>query len=177
MNEADIPVLGTDTTERVCFYERDFYVLSNFSAFKVKWKEIWFDTSEAAYHWEKFPDQPYIQAAIRNAISAHDAFKLAEVNRAFRRSDWDLVKLGVMQNILRAKLKQHEYVRRKLLATGGRLLVEDSWRDSYWGWGPDRNGLNMLGRLWMQLREELMAGMQEEDHEQKRENSNRFQVG
>lgn len=26
---------GLDTPERVCFYEQDFYVLSNFSAFNL----------------------------------------------------------------------------------------------------------------------------------------------
>ncbi|WP_411543268.1 NADAR domain-containing protein, partial [Escherichia coli] len=44
---------------------------------------------------------------------------------------------------------QHEYVRRKLLATGNRCLIENSWRDDFWGWGPNRDGKNMLGTLWM----------------------------
>ena len=37
---------------------------------------------------------------------------------ALRRPDWDVVKVEVMRNILRAKADQHEYVRRKLLITG-----------------------------------------------------------
>ncbi len=89
------------------------------------------------------------------AQSAHDAFKLAEANKEHRRPDWDDVKVGIMHDILRAKAQQHEYVRRKLLATGDRILVEDSWRDSYWGWGPNRDGQNMLGKLWMEVRAEL----------------------
>jgi len=60
-----------------------------------------------------------------------------------------------MRDILRAKVTQHEYVHRKLLATGDRELVEDSWRDSYWGWGPDKKGTNMLGKLWMEVRTEI----------------------
>ena len=52
-------------------------------------------------------------------------------------------------------MHQHEYVRRKLLETGRRDLVEDSWRDGFWGWGEDRVGKNMLGRLWMDIRDEL----------------------
>jgi predicted NAD-dependent protein-ADP-ribosyltransferase YbiA (DUF1768 family) len=62
-----------------------------------------------------------------------------------------------MSNILRLKLAQHEYVRRKLLATGDRDLIEDSWRDDFWGWGPNRDGQNMLGKLWMEIRAELRA--------------------
>jgi predicted NAD-dependent protein-ADP-ribosyltransferase YbiA (DUF1768 family) len=64
-----------------------------------------------------------------------------------------------MLNILRAKAEQHEYVRRKLLATGDRELIEDSWRDDFWGWGANRDGQNMLGKLWMQVRADIRAAM------------------
>lgn len=148
---------GLDTPERVCFYEQDYYVLSNFSAFRLRWEGFSFDTSEAAYHWEKFPDHPGLQDAVRLALSAHEAFKIATSPQAkeYRRRDWDDVKVGIMRRILRAKADQHEYVRRKLLATGDRLLVENSWRDDFWGWGPNGDGKNMLGRLWMEVRAEL----------------------
>lgn len=142
---------------RVLFYEREFYVLSNFSAFRLNWGGLDFDTSEAAYHWEKFPSQPALQRLIHEAPSAHAAFKSAELNRVCRRADWDDVKLGIMKRILRAKADQHEYVRRKLLETGDRELIEDSWRDDYWGWGPNGDGQNMLGRLWMEVRSDLRA--------------------
>lgn len=146
---------GLDTPERVCFYEQDFYVLSNFSAFSIKWKGLRFDTSEHAYHWEKFPDHPALRNAVRDAGSAHESLKIATANKMFRRPDWDDVKLDIMREILCAKAEQHEYVRRKLLATGDRELVENSWRDDFWGWGPNRNGQNWLGKLWMEVRAEL----------------------
>lgn len=141
----------------VFFYERDFYVLSNFSAFRLQWNGSTYDTSEHAYHAMKFPDFPDIQHRIYRAPSAHEAFKIAEQQRAHRRADWDDIKIGVMREMLLAKAMQHEYVRRKLLATGDRLLVEDSWRDDYWGWGPNRDGQNMLGKLWMEVRAALRA--------------------
>ena len=146
---------GLDTDTQVFFYEQDFYVLSNFSAFTLRWKDCVFHTSEAAYHWEKFPESPMIQAWILSADSAHEAFKIAERYAHARRPDWDAVKVDIMRDILRAKTNQHEYVRRKLLATGDRELIENSWRDSFWGWGPDRDGQNMLGKLWMEIRAEL----------------------
>lgn len=148
---------GLDTYTHVYFYEQEFYVLSNFSAFTLQWKGIRFDTSEAAYHWEKFPgpNSKSLRAFIRLAPSAHEAFKRAEQYRDHRRPDWDGVKVDVMRDILRAKVEQHEYVRRKLLETGDRELVENSWRDSFWGWGEDEKGQNMLGKLWMEIRAEL----------------------
>lgn len=158
---APIEMHGLDTAERVCFYEQDFYVLSNFSAFTLRWEGRRFDTSEAAYHWEKFPDYTAIRFDIQSAPSAHEAFKIAERNKRFRRPDWDDVKVGIMETILFAKATQHEYVMRKLLATGDRELVENSWRDDFWGWGPNRDGRNMLGKLWMKLRAEFATAKAE----------------
>jgi len=149
---------GLDTPERVCFYEQDFYVLSNFSAFNLKWDGLVFATLEHAYHWEKFYDVnqgQHIKQFIHRAPSAHEAFKIAERMRDSRRPDWDLVKVEIMRKMLKEKARQHEYVRRKLLATGDRELVENSWRDSFWGWGPNRDGQNMLGKLWMEVRATL----------------------
>ena len=158
-------MLTLDTDTQVFFYEQDFYVLSNFSAFTLNWEGWRFDTSEAAYHWEKFAHMNEVGIigghechqcyVIRRAESAHAAFKIAEANKAARRADWDAVKIDVMRRILRAKANQHEYVRRKLLATGDRELIENSWRDDFWGWGPNRDGENMLGKLWMEIRAEL----------------------
>ena len=144
-----------DTDTQVFFYEQDFYVLSNFSAFTLQWKGLRFDTSEAAYHWEKFPFNPSVAYKIIEAPSAHEAFKIAAEFKHLRRFNWDEVKVDIMRDILRAKVDQHEYVRRKLLATGDREIVEDSWRDGYWGWGVNKDGLNMLGKLWMEIRNEL----------------------
>ncbi|MES2958502.1 MAG: NADAR family protein [Pseudomonadota bacterium] len=145
-----------DTDRQVFFYEQDFYVLSNFSAFTLMWKGQLYDTSEAAYHSEKFAERD-LRVRIMHAASAHDAFKFAELWKERRRPDWDDVKVDIMRDILRAKAEQHEYVRRKLLATGDRELVEDSWRDDYLGWGANRDGKNMLGRLWMEVRADLRA--------------------
>ena len=60
-----------------------------------------------------------------------------------------------MRAILKEKAQQHEYVRRKLLETGDRELIENSWRDGFWGWAPNGEGQNMLGKLWMEVRTEL----------------------
>jgi len=48
-----------DTDERVCFYEQEFYMLSNFSAFEVDLYGQTFKTSEHAYQWLKFAGTRY----------------------------------------------------------------------------------------------------------------------
>ena len=59
-----------------------------------------------------------------------------------------------MEKILRCKIEQNPYVLKKLLETKDYAIVEDSPKDSYWGWGINRDGENQLGKIWMKLREE-----------------------
>ena len=143
---------GLDTEKQVFFYENEFYVLSNFSAFQVWWGGKAFPTSEHAYQWAKF-DNDSIKRAILTAPSAHEAMELAKLHAGKVVSDWEFAREGIMQSILQCKVEQHEYVWRKLLETGTRELVENSWRDSFWGCGPDKTGRNTLGKLWMGIRE------------------------
>ncbi len=143
-----------DTNSQIFFYENDFYVFSNFSAFVIEWKGKLHMTSEHVYHSEKFEDES-LKEQIRNARSAHDALKLSHANKDKYRKDWDKIKLSVMKKILYVKTEQHPYVKKKLLDSGNKELIEDSWRDSFWGWGPNKDGENHLGKLWMEIRDEI----------------------
>ncbi|MEX0652313.1 MAG: NADAR family protein [Candidatus Paceibacterota bacterium] len=147
---------GLDTEKQIFFYEQEFYVFSNFSSFALEWKgEVWM-TSEHAYHAEKFNDTELLEA-LQQSRSAHDAMNIAYSNKDKYREDWDAIKLDVMREILHAKVAQHPYVKKKLLESGDKELVENSWRDNFWGWGENKNGKNHLGKLWMQVREEVRA--------------------
>lgn len=150
---------GLDTEREVFFYEQEFYPLSNFSAFSLIWKDHYFPTSEQAYQWEKFPENK-----VQHAISAHEAFRIAQSNKELVRKDWESIKVEIMAAILRAKVKRHEYVRRKLLETGEREIIENSWRDDFWGWGPNKNGMNILGKLWMQIRVDIHSQINAPSH-------------
>lgn len=120
----------------------------------IEWKgKVWM-TSEHVYHSERFDDEN-MKEAIYSMRSAHDAFTYAQINKSLSRSDWSEIKITVMKEILHAKVAQHSYVKKKLLESGDRKLVEDSWRDDFWGWGPNKDGKNMLGILWMEVREEV----------------------
>lgn len=147
---------GLDTKTQIFFYEQEFYVFSNFSSFKLEWKgEVWM-TSEHAYHSEKFDNEKILQL-LRNSRSAHDAMKIAYAHKEEYKKDWDDIKLSVMKDILHAKVAQHPYVKKKLLESGDKELVENSWRDDFWGWGPNKGGANHLGKLWMELRNEVRS--------------------
>jgi ribA/ribD-fused uncharacterized protein len=114
---------------------------------------------EEAYQAAKFMGvAPEVEQQIKDSYSAHEAKKIASANRDKQRKDWDEVKVQIMEELLRLKLDQNPYVKKKLLETGDYLIVEDSPTDSFWGWGEDRKGENVMGKLWMKLRDELRNG-------------------
>jgi ribA/ribD-fused uncharacterized protein len=141
----------------VAFYEREFYCFSNFSSFAMKWRgKIW-PTSEHAYQAAHFfKTAPALAKKIHQAKSAHEAYKLAQANAAKAPKNWEEIKISIMEDIVEHKLRQNPYVMRKLKQTGGRLIVEDSPKDNFWGWGPRRSGRNELGKVWMRLRDKII---------------------
>lgn len=145
--------LYEEDLEPITFYEDRYYMFSNFSAFSVYYEGWLWMTSEHAYQAMKF-QQAWLQEWIRNQRSAHLAKKCAQAQSNNYRTDWNSVKVSIMRDICRQKLQQHEYIQRKLLETGNRLLVEASPTDSFWGYGHDKKGENYLGRIWMELRNE-----------------------
>jgi hypothetical protein len=60
-----------------------------------------------------------------------------------------------MKDGLICKFTQDEDLKNILLGTGKSLLVEHTKNDSYWGDGGDGSGKNRLGKLLMEVREEL----------------------
>ena len=137
-------------------YEREFYPFSNFSSFNVKWRGRNWQTSEHAYQASRFIGKnSKLVEQIFKAKSAHDACKLAEKNLGKDFGKYSEKDIENMEDILRCKLRQNPYVMRKLLQTGKRKIVEDSPKDSFWGWGRNRKGRNELGKIWMKLRGEI----------------------
>ena len=72
--------------------------------------------------------------------------------------DWSRTKFDRMRNVLRAKFTQHEDLKELLLSTGNARLVETGRTDNLVNrtWGEvNGKGLNMLGVLLMEVREEI----------------------
>lgn len=125
------------------YYERDIVVDGQV------WKSV-----EHYYQAEKTLDPAYKQL-IHDAAIPDDAKNLGNAPECVVRADWATWKLMAMRKALFAKFTQHEDLRKMLLDTGDCQLHENSWRDSYWGVGPTRDGLSMLGKMLTALREEL----------------------
>lgn len=145
---------GLDNDKQILFYENEYYCLSNFSSFAVEENDIIYMTSEHFYHCKKFEDENIKQEIIKSR-SAHDAQIIAKKYKDMRDPDWNNIKIQIMKEVLILKLNQHPYVKKKLLDTGDREIIENSWRDDFWGWGENKDGQNVLGKLWMEIRGEI----------------------
>ena len=113
-------------------------------------------TTEHYFQAQKFVGTPLV-GTIQMLERPREAFEKSRDPHysKWRRSDWESVKEDVMYKALQAKFTQHEKLRRKLLETGDRELIEHSPHDSYWGDGGNGMGKNRLGELLMKLRREM----------------------
>jgi predicted NAD-dependent protein-ADP-ribosyltransferase YbiA (DUF1768 family) len=64
-----------------------------------------------------------------------------------------------MKNMMRKKLEQHEEVHQALFDSGDMEIVKKIVTyppgDSFWDAGDDGTGQNEMGKIWMELREEI----------------------
>ena len=119
-------------------------------------------TSEALYQACRFPHLPEVQRLIIGQASPMTAKMKSKPHRKDSRADWDRVRVRVMRWCLRVKLAQNwEKFSELLLGTGDRPIVEESRKDPFWGAKPaDEStlvGMNVLGRLLMELREAVRS--------------------
>lgn len=70
--------------------------------------------------------------------------------------DFDKIKNDVMLKALRAKFNQYPNLAGELRSTGNKQLILHYMYDDYWADGGDGSGDNMLGKLLMKIRQELM---------------------
>lgn len=116
-------------------------------------------TAEALYQACRFPNQPAVQRLITEQASPMAAKMKSKPFRVDTRRDWDQVRVKVMRWCLHVKLAQNWATFSELLAaTGDRPIVEESHRDPFWGAkavdAESLVGMNVLGRLLMELRDE-----------------------
>lgn len=137
--------------------------LSNMaSGFPLEVNGVRIRTSEALYQACRFPQNPKIQRLIIQQRSPMTAKMLGKPHREETRPDWEKVRVKIMRWCLRVKLAQNGQTFGALLcSTGDRPIVEESRKDDFWGAkAVDEEtlvGANVLGRLLMELREELRS--------------------
>lgn len=144
--------------------------LGNMSAHSVKYEGDWYQNTETLFQCLRFKDYPEIVEELRGLSSpmivkmkAKKYRRILEEDGGFRIDKQE--DLDRMRFCLRLKVDRYPDLKRLLVVTRDATIIEDSTTrkgDSgkYWGacWEDGRwVGENILGRLWMELREELKS--------------------
>lgn len=130
--------------------------LSNFYPCKVVLDGIMYNSTEQAYQAAKTLD-PVLRKEIQEAETFNKAKRLG--SRVALRSDWEEVKLGVMQDLLEQKFAPGTGLREKLDATAPQKLTEGNyWHDNFYGSCicdkcKNKPHRNELGKLLMLIRD------------------------
>ena len=135
------------------FHAEGYAFLSNFYEASVTYGGLTYGTNEAAFQAQKC-----LTEEERLPFTEYGPGKSKGMGRKVQlRPDWEEVKVGIMEEIVRAKFAQHPELAWQLLATGDKVLVEGNrWGDTCWGVDiRTGQGENHLGRILMKIREEL----------------------
>lgn len=132
-------------------FRGDYYFLSNFYPAAVQYDGITYQNNEAAFQAQKC-----LTITEQLGFADIDASSAKKLGRKVRlRPDWEQVKVRLMKEIVRMKFVQNPDLKEKLLATGDATLIEgNTWGDRTWG-KVDGVGMNLLGKILMEVREEL----------------------
>lgn len=136
-------------------FEGEYEFLSNFYEVSVEYNGLTYGSSEAAFQAQKcMTDEE------RQAFTKYSPDKSKRAGKRVKlRSDWEDVKLKIMEDVLRAKFTQHKDIAERLIDTGGKILIEgNDWGDVFWGADSQTGeGENHLGEILMKIRGELNA--------------------
>lgn len=127
--------------------------LSNFYTAPVEFEGLSYPSVEHAYVAAKTLDQNE-RVHIAHIGTAREV--KAYGRKLKLRPDWEQVKLGIMEELLRKKFAWPD-LRQDLIDTGDHELIEGNWwGDKFWGVDLKTNqGKNHLGKLLMKIRSEL----------------------
>ena len=130
---------------------------SNFSLHPIEVEGLYWQTVEHYYQAQKFvaTENERLIQVIRDAQTPMEAAQIGRDRTLKLRCDWEEVKQQVMWQGVLTKFLTHPDIQAILLDTGERLIVEDSPTDYYWGCGQDKTGQNQLGKILMNVRQEI----------------------
>ena len=143
----------------IYFYKVDapYGCFSNFSSHPIQLDGLSWQTVEHYYQAQKFvgTENEVLVQVIREVQTPMEAATIGRDRIHKLRSDWELVKAQVMWQAVLTKFLTHTDIQAILLNTGEELIVEDSPIDYYWGCGQDKTGQNQLGKILMNIRQEI----------------------
>lgn len=162
------------------FYDpkKKYGLFSNFYKSPITIEGKKFNTVEHYFQYKKFDDHWYQEQIYKQNTPGKAKFLSSQqkgarfpwmrplyeiVKESYKRGikprdNWDIIRNFVMIKGVIAKFTQNKHLMKELLSTKNKILREASPRDFYWGIGKDKKGKNMLGKILMCLRDEILTG-------------------
>lgn len=142
--------------KEIKFYSvsHEYGEFSNFAQYSIKLKGRTWPTTEHYFQAQKFKGTTN-ENKIRKARTPMMAAQMGRSRKIKLRPDWDKVKDSLMYDAVKAKFNQYKDLKELLLSTGNAKIIEHTENDAYWGDGGNGKGKNKLGKILMQVREEL----------------------
>ncbi len=138
-----------------------FYIyFSPYTGHAIEIDGVVYPTVEHAYQCARYTDKKIIEE-IRNAKSAVLAWEVSTKYKHLQIPEFkdENHKLKVMKELMLQKALQHSDVRNALIDSGNLKIVKHIVTpppgDGFWDDGEDGKGLNHIGGMWMEIREEL----------------------
>lgn len=133
-------------------FDLNYRFLSNFWPAGVLFDGYMYQSVEHAYQAAKTLDNKQ-RLLVARCSTPGQAKRMGR--NVTMRSDWNNVKLHIMEELVRYKFTHNAQLRKKLLTTAPLALEEGNyWGDTFWGVCRGV-GSNHLGRILMKIRDEL----------------------
>src|ERR1035437_8668045 len=100
------------------FFLEGWYVFDNFAPFQIEWRDKLYPTNEHAYQAAHFIEtDPDLSEQVRMCRSPREASDFANSNKNKEDPNWKDKRISFMEEIVRCKFEQHQYIQKILAET------------------------------------------------------------
>lgn len=144
--------------KQVLGFKGKFHFLSNFEPCEVVFEGVKYPSTEHAYQASKT-----LNLNIRKLYLLVNASKAKRMSKNIKvREDWAEIRTSVMEGLLRQKFSRGTDLGARLMELADYEIWEANWwHDNFWGSCTcdkcGNKGENVLGKLLMKLRDELLS--------------------
>lgn len=136
-----------------------FYIyFSPYTSHAIELNGVLYSTVEHAYQCQRY-ENPEIINEIKSATSPVKAWQISSKYKQLSKPDFQSKKVEIMKELMRQKALQHQEVMQALLDSADLKIVKHIYTyppgDGFWDDGQSGEGQNIMGKIWMELRDEF----------------------
>ena len=134
------------------FFRNEYAFLSNMFSCSINFDGKVFPCVETAFQYAKCRNASLF---MKNDGSFVDGFSAKKIGRTVKLpSDWNTKRVDIMYELLCDKFQKNKELCTALKNVKDMIVEDNTWGDTFWG-VCNGQGLNMLGKLLMEIRNDL----------------------